>query len=88
MKTGLSLLLIAGIAAVAAGCDSVENDRIPASPVNIALSDAGSWNTYGVAGYGANRRFIPGPAATGSTKYGLKRYRCNPSGTGGFIITN
>ena len=173
MKTGLSLLLIAGTAAIAGGCDSVENDRIPASPVNIALSDAGSWNTYGVAGYGANRRFIlsqgireplgfpysqtsatgfggvllisgmdpftattdtplaydlacpverksdvrveiegdlyeavcpqcgshydvtmgggsplSGPAATGSKKYGLKRYRCIPSGAGGFIITN
>lgn len=173
MKTGLILLLFAGIAVAAGGCDSVENDIIPAAPVNIVLSDAGTWNTYGVAGYGVNRRFIlsqglrepvgfpysqtsatgfggvllisgmdpftattdtplaydlacpverkadirveiegdlyeavchqcgshydvtmgggsplSGPAATGNTKYGLKRYRCIPSGSGGFIITN
>lgn len=26
--------------------------------VNISLSDAGVWNTYGVAGFGSNRNFI------------------------------
>ena len=173
MKRWFIPLLIAVIAITAGGCDSVDDDRIPAAPVNIVLSDAGTWNTYGVAGYGANRRFIlsqgtrepfgfpysqtsatgfggvllisgmdpftattdtplaydlacpverksdvrveiesdmyeavcpicgshydvtmgggsplSGPAATGNTKYGLKRYRCIPSGNGGFIITN
>ncbi|MBD5355686.1 MAG: hypothetical protein HDR88_01600 [Bacteroides sp.] len=40
------------------GCNSVDSDRIPNLPVNIVLSNAGSWNTYGVAGFGSNRRFI------------------------------
>lgn len=31
---------------------------------------------------------LSGPAATGKYKYGLRRYRCLPSGNGGYIITN
>ena len=40
------------------GCQSVDDDRIPNMPVNIVLSDAGTWNTYGVSGFGSSRRFI------------------------------
>lgn len=40
------------------GCKSVDNERIPNMPVNISLSDAGTWNTYGVAGFGSYRYFI------------------------------
>lgn len=156
-----------------ASCQSVDDDRIPSYAVNVNISDAGSWNTYGVAGFGSSRRFIfaqgvreparfpytaqsatgyggvllisgmdpytattdtplaydlacpvelkpsmrveiegdtyeavcpgcnshydvtmgggapvSGPAATGEYKYGLRRYRCIPSGNGGYIITN
>lgn len=157
-------------AAVAGGCNSVVDDRIPAVPVTINLSDAGRWNTYGVAGFGIYRYFIrplhepsnfpytdqtytgfggvlliggmdpftadtqvplaydlacpvecrsdvrvhidenkyeavcdvcgshydvtmaggspvSGPAAEGSNKYGLQRYRCEPTALGGYIIT-
>lgn len=155
------------------GCHSVDDDRIPTYAVAINLSDIGSWNTYGVAGFGDHRRFIlttglrepagfpysqqsatgyggvllisgmdpfttatdlplaydlscpvevkpdirveiegdlyeavcpvcgshydvtmgggaplSGPAATGDYRYGLRRYRCIPSGNGGYIITN
>lgn len=151
------------------GCDSVDDDRIPAMPVSINLSGAAAWNTYGVHGFGVSRRFVKplgqpagfpytGTSATGfggvlliggmdvfttdsdvplaydlscpverkpdvrveveaSTfdavcpvcqshynvtmgggsplsgpalidKYGLKRYRCLPTGDGGYIITN
>lgn len=31
---------------------------------------------------------LSGPAATGKYKYGLRRYRCYPTGMGGYIITN
>lgn len=31
---------------------------------------------------------LSGPAAAGDRKYGLRRYSCYPSGTGGYIITN
>lgn len=40
-------------------CHNVDDDRIPAMPVNINLSDPGLWNTYGVAGFGLCRYFIP-----------------------------
>lgn len=52
--------LVAALALIAAGgCHSVDDDSIPAMPVNINLSDAGLWNTYGVAGFGLYRYFIP-----------------------------
>lgn len=31
---------------------------------------------------------VSGPALTGSTKYGLRRYECSPGGNGGYIIHN
>lgn len=31
---------------------------------------------------------LSGPAATGKQKYGLRRYKCVPSGMGGYIIIN
>lgn len=38
-------------------CHEVRDDRIPQMPVNIALTDVGLWNTYGVTGYGLYRCF-------------------------------
>lgn len=40
------------------GCDSIDENRIPAYPVQIVLNNPGLWNTYGVAGYGQHREFI------------------------------
>lgn len=31
---------------------------------------------------------LSGPAATGHRKYGLRRYQCLPTTTGGYVITN
>lgn len=42
---------------VLSACDSLVDDRIPAFPVTIRLSDTGTWNTYGVAGFGVYRYF-------------------------------
>lgn len=176
MRLGLKFLgtviMAAGIFMMP-GCNNVDNERIPNMPVSIVLADAGSWNTYGVSGFGSHRRFIltqslrepsgfpyaqtsatgfggvllingmdpyttstdtplaydlacpvemkssvrveiegelynavcpvcgskydvtmgggaplSGPAATGDHKYGLRRYTCYPSGSGGYFITN
>ena len=43
----------------AGSCHTVDDERIPAMPVSINLSDPGLWNTYGVAGFGLFRYFIP-----------------------------
>lgn len=48
---GLTLFLLSG-------CTGVDDERLPNLPVNIRLGDTGLWNTYGVSGFGANRRFI------------------------------
>lgn len=39
-------------------CNQVDDDRIPSLPVQINLSGAGMWNTYGVNGVGVSRNFI------------------------------
>lgn len=175
MKKGkvLLYLLISLIFMFSGGCRSVDDERIPSMPVYISLSDAGSWNVFGVFGFGDNRSFIltpslrvpsnfpytelsrtgfggvllidgmdpfttltdtplaydlscpverkadirviidendyvafcpecgstydvtmgggsplSGPAATGKYKYGLRSYKCLPSGYGGYVITN
>lgn len=53
----VSLFAVA-ILAVASGCDTVDNKRLPAVPVQIVLSDPGGWITYGVSGAMQSRRFI------------------------------
>lgn len=51
-----ALCIIAG--AGLGACDSVDDERLPSMPVNISLDDAGTWNTYGVSGFGTSREFI------------------------------
>lgn len=51
------IALLAPLALLGA-CDSVDEDRIPALPVQIALNNPGLWVTYGVNAYGQHRRFV------------------------------
>ncbi len=51
-------LLAATICAAICGCAQVDDDRIPAMPVSINLTDQGMWNVYGVSGTGMSRRFV------------------------------
>ncbi|MCM1005609.1 MAG: hypothetical protein NC402_04855 [Prevotella sp.] len=39
-------------------CDTTDDERIPAYPVQIMLNNTGLWHTYGVAGFGESREFI------------------------------
>lgn len=39
-------------------CNRVEDDVLPAMPVNVDLSDVGIWNVYGVFGFGTYRYFV------------------------------
>lgn len=41
-----------------AACDTVVDNRIPAMPVSIDLTAAGTWNSYGVAGFGDFNYFV------------------------------
>lgn len=40
------------------GCETVNDTRIPAMPVNINLADNGMWTAYGVSGFGDFQYFI------------------------------
>lgn len=54
------IFVLSGLIVTALGsCHKVDDDRIPAMPVSINLSDPGLWNTYGVAGFGLYRYFVP-----------------------------
>lgn len=44
--------------AATTSCETTDDDRIPAYPVQIMLNNPGLWDTYGVAAYGQNRSFI------------------------------
>ena len=52
-------LITAGAGATAlCACNTLDDNRIPAYKVQIALNNAGLWNVYGVAAYGQHRDFI------------------------------
>ena len=54
-----ALIPVAGILILlSVACHTIDDDRIPNMPVNIAIADAGMWNIYGVSGFGSNRNFI------------------------------
>lgn len=62
MKQQLHRLLhaatLAALLSCVVACDSTDDNRIPAYPVQIMLNNPGLWQTYGVAGYGESRMFI------------------------------
>ena len=58
MKKSLGIFTVIASIMCLQGCSGVDNDRIPNMAVNISLSDAGVWNTYGVSGFGSHRNFI------------------------------
>lgn len=64
--------------------DSVIDNRIPAMPVAINLSDTGMWNTYGVAGFGLYRYFVKDakPSEPAGFSYTASSY----TGFGGILL--
>lgn len=53
------IVLIAFVGAVAlAGCDHVDNKRIPPAAVHVPFNTVGDWHRYGVAGAGQYKYFI------------------------------
>ncbi len=53
----LSISLIAALLLVA-GCDRLDNQRIPPAPVNITFATVGDWNVQGIGGALDYKRFI------------------------------
>lgn len=50
--------LAAMLLPLCAACDSTDDDRLPAYPVQIMLNNPGLWQTYGVTAFGESRNFI------------------------------
>lgn len=67
------------------GCETIDNERIPNMPVNIALADPGMWNTYGVAGFGMHRNFIYSPQGA-SLPAGFPYKAGSATGFGGVLL--
>lgn len=53
----LSVAVVA-LMAMLAGCNTVDDDRIPSYPVNLNLASPDLWSTYAPAAYGDWREFI------------------------------
>lgn len=67
------------------GCKGIDNERIPNMAVNISLSDAGMWNSYGVSGFGSHRNFIYSPSG-GSQPSGFPYKYGSATGFGGVLL--
>lgn len=79
LKVGAIVALLS-----AAGCESVYDDVIPAMPVSINLTGHGTWNTYGVPGFGFFRYFI---LSSGNTEpAGFPYSTTSATGYGGVLL--
>ena len=85
MKSGLSVILLSACLLFSlTSCQSVDDDRIPAMPVNISLADAGTWNIYGVFGFGQSTNFILTPGTR--VPYGFPYNAMSATGFGGVLL--
>lgn len=66
------------------GCNTIDDDRIPAMPVNIDLSNPALWNVYGVHGYGQCRIFNRETGEPRDFAYLAKTY----TGFGGVLLVS
>lgn len=63
-------------------CEKIDNQRIPGVAVNIELSNAGLWDTYGVHGYGQYNMFIKNLRIPGNYSYTASTF----TGFGGVLL--
>lgn len=68
---------------VFAGCDSVNDDRVPVRPVQIAFGTVAEWNIYGVGGALDYRRFIRDERIPANYPYTANTF----TGFGGVLLT-
>ena len=56
--TYITIAVAAAAAIVFAGCDRLDDDRVPLQPVNISFTTVAEWNIYGVSGAMTWKEFI------------------------------
>lgn len=83
LKFLLSIILALGLA----GCDSVDDDRIPYCEVRLVFKTVGDWNIYGVKGDAADyQRYIHTPAL--NIPSGFPYTALDRTGYGGLLIVS
>lgn len=83
MSRGIKYLLYIFLPALLAGCaEEVNNDRLPAMPVDINLANPGLWAAYGVSGVNTYRYFIRDAGEPAGFYYLDKTY----TGFGGVLL--
>ena len=72
------------ITLILCACQSIDDKRIPAAPVNIVFKTQGEWETYGVNGAASHRRFIKttNPPEPVNFPYAVSSY----TGYGGVLL--
>lgn len=69
---------------MAASCTEINDNQIPTVPVNINLSSAGYWQTYGVASPGAYRYFNKSERIPANYPYNANSF----TGFGGVLLVS
>ncbi len=80
--TSAGKILVAACCLAAAGCHTLDDDRIPPSPVNLPFATEAQWNIYGVAGAMDYRSFIREQRIPGDFPYTASCY----TGFGGILL--
>ena len=54
----LGVILLSLITLIMAGCNSVDDERIPYSEVRLTFTTVGDWHRYGIGGAGESKRYV------------------------------
>lgn len=76
-------LLTVSMAITLAGCDHLENNRIPPADVRVPFTTIGDWETYGVSGAYEYQNFIKGERKPAGYPYTTLTF----TGFGGVLLT-
>lgn len=78
----ISALVLMSVAMMTAGCDKLDDDRIPPAAVRVAFNTAADWELYGVPGAGSYRYFIKEERIPANFPYTSLTY----TGFGGILL--
>lgn len=83
MKTLLYIYIICVVVLISGNsCTKISDNQIPSYPVNLNLSTAGYWQTYGVTSPGSYRKFIKSERIPANYPYNANTY----TGFGGVLL--
>ncbi|MBQ4918096.1 MAG: hypothetical protein IIU72_09070 [Muribaculaceae bacterium] len=81
-KLGYIYIMCVAVAMMVASCTKISDNQLPQVPVNINLSKAGYWQTYGVVAPGSYRMFVKNERIPSNYPYNANTY----TGYGGVLL--